>query len=63
MKCQYFVVVDDLRRSEECVEVVHNWRQCGRGCREVRAYCEAHGGMDRATAEMVEHMATHAEAA
>jgi hypothetical protein len=64
VQCQ-FSVVDESQIPHfraECIALVREWRQCGSGCRKVIAYCDDHGGMERATREMAEHAAEHRSA-
>lgn len=43
-----------------CARAAPMYRQCGRGCKHVIAYCANHGGDDRAMAEMAaHHLAAH----
>lgn len=38
-----------------CGKPLRKWRSCGRGCKSYQAYCEEHGGDDRAVREMAHH--------
>ena len=38
-----------------CPNEVKQWRQCGNDCRLEIAYCDEHGGDERAAREMAEH--------
>lgn len=43
-----------------CEQVLHHWRQCPlASCRHDIAYCEEHGGEDRAVREMRQHIGAH----
>jgi hypothetical protein len=50
---------DSFASFNVCGRRVNSWRECGAGCRPrlVLAYCEDHGGDDRAAKEMAEHVA------
>ena len=42
-----------------CGKALNRWRSCGdRNCKVEAAWCDAHGGDDRAVSEMVKHIKT-----
>ncbi len=53
----------DVSLSRPCGKPVRQWRECGNGkadgCTTVVAFCDEHGGFDRATEEMAGHMVMH----
>jgi hypothetical protein len=48
---------EDWRHREVCEADAHYYRSCGAGCKLVIAFCDSHGGDERARKAMVEHVA------
>lgn len=65
--CQHITGYDTALTAEnavvvdvpiKCGNVAPAYRQCGAGCKLIKAYCEPHGGDARAASEMLEHSKT-----
>lgn len=57
-ECQAEVPAANEAGAVVCGIEVHQWRSCGAGCKLTKAFCENHGGVERATTEMTLHMRT-----
>jgi hypothetical protein len=64
-KCQSAPLMkagDSFGAFYTCGDSVVAWRECGRGCGRVFAYCDLHGGDARAEQECAaHHLADHPE--